>query len=50
MNHLYLVRHGENVANLTKEFSCCKVDYSLTAKGVLQAQQTAHALALAAHR
>ena len=41
MNHLYLVRHGENVANLTKEFSCNKVDYSLTAKGLLQARQTA---------
>lgn len=40
MNTLYLVRHGENIANLTKEFSCRKVDYSLTAKGVLQAQQT----------
>jgi broad specificity phosphatase PhoE len=40
-NRLYLVRHGENVANLTKEFSYRQVDYSLTAKGVLQAQQTA---------
>jgi 2,3-bisphosphoglycerate-dependent phosphoglycerate mutase len=41
MNHLYLVRHGENPANLTKEFSYQRVDYSLTPKGVLQAQQTA---------
>ena len=41
MNHLYLVRHGENPANLTKEFSCKRVDYSLTLKGVLQARQTA---------
>ena len=41
MNHVYLVRHGENPANLTKEFSCRRVDYSLTDKGVLQAQQTA---------
>ena len=41
MNRLYLVRHGENQANLTKEFSCRRVDYSLTAKGVLQAKQTA---------
>jgi broad specificity phosphatase PhoE len=41
MNRLYLVRHGENRANLTKEFSCQLVDYPLTPKGVLQAQQTA---------
>lgn len=41
MNHVYLIRHGENVANLTLEFSYRKVDYSLTPKGVLQAQQTA---------
>ena len=41
MNTLYLVRHGENRANLTKEFSYKTVDYSLTPKGVLQAQQTA---------
>jgi broad specificity phosphatase PhoE len=45
MNRLYLVRHGENVANLTKEFSSRRVDYSLTEKGVLQAQQTARYLA-----
>lgn len=41
MNTLYLVRHGENLANLTREFSCRRVDYSLTEKGVLQAEQTA---------
>lgn len=41
MNRLYLVRHGENLANLTLEFSCFKVDYSLTPKGVLQAEQAA---------
>lgn len=41
MNILYLVRHGENWANITQEFSYRKVDYSLTAKGVIQAQQTA---------
>jgi broad specificity phosphatase PhoE len=41
MNTLFLVRHGENRANLTKEFSYKTVDYSLTPKGVLQAQQTA---------
>lgn len=40
-NRLYLVRHGENRANLTKEFSHRLVDYPLTPKGVLQAQQTA---------
>ena len=41
MNRLYLVRHGENPANLTKEFSYRRVDYGLTPKGVLQARQTA---------
>jgi len=45
LNKLYLVRHGENTANLTKEFSCLKVDYSLTEKGILQARQTAEHLA-----
>jgi probable phosphoglycerate mutase len=40
-NTLYLVRHGENHANLTKELSSLKVDYPLTPKGRLQAQQTA---------
>jgi len=44
-NRLILVRHGENLANLTKEFSHRKVDYSLTEKGRLQAQQTADYLA-----
>lgn len=41
MNLIYLLRHGENTANLTKEFSCRKVDYSLTPRGVLQVEQTA---------
>ncbi len=41
MIKIYLVRHGENVANLTKEFSHRKVDHSLTPKGRLQAKQTA---------
>lgn len=41
MSVLYLVRHGENQANLTKEFSCRRVDYPLTGKGRLQARQTA---------
>ena len=41
MNRLYLVRHGESFVNLTKEFSCRKVDKPLTPKGVLQSEQTA---------
>jgi broad specificity phosphatase PhoE len=41
LNTLYLVRHGENLANLTREFSCRRVDYPLTEKGILQAEQTA---------
>lgn len=41
MNRLYFIRHAENPANLTKELSCRLVDYSLTPKGILQAQQTA---------
>lgn len=41
MNRIYLVRHGENRANLTKEFSSRLVDYPLTEKGRLQAAQTA---------
>ena len=40
MNTLYLIRHGENPANITKEFSHRLVDYPLTPKGVLQARQT----------
>jgi broad specificity phosphatase PhoE len=41
VNRILLVRHGENKANLTKEFSHRLVDYPLTAKGRLQAEQTA---------
>lgn len=41
MNRLYLIRHGENRANITLEFSSRKVDYPLTPKGILQARQTA---------
>jgi probable phosphoglycerate mutase len=41
MNKLYLVRHGENPANITKQMSCRFVDYPLTRKGRLQAEQTA---------
>lgn len=40
-NTIYLVRHGENLANITKELSCRKVDYPLNEKGRLQARQTA---------
>jgi broad specificity phosphatase PhoE len=41
MNRIYLVRHGENYANITKEFSYKSVDYDLTDKGRTQAEQTA---------
>jgi len=44
VNRILLVRHGENPANLTHEFSCRRVNYSLTEKGLLQARQTAEAL------
>lgn len=40
-NTVYLIRHGENPANLTHDFSYKQVDFSLTAKGILQAEQTA---------
>lgn len=40
-NRIIFVRHGENVANITQEFSHRRVDYSLTPKGILQATQTA---------
>lgn len=43
MNRVFLVRHGENPANLTKEFSCRRVNYPLTERGQLQARQTAEA-------
>lgn len=38
---VYFVRHGENPANVTREFSHQLVDYSLTPLGVAQARQTA---------
>ncbi|MFI5274252.1 MAG: histidine phosphatase family protein [Ktedonobacterales bacterium] len=41
MNTVYLVRHGENPANITREFSHRRVDYPLTTRGVAQARQTA---------
>lgn len=42
---IYLIRHAENPANLTHVFSCRHVDFSLTEKGILQAEQTADRLA-----
>src|SRR6478609_932373 len=41
MNTIYLVRHGENPANILREFSYRTVDYSLTPRGVAQARQAA---------
>jgi broad specificity phosphatase PhoE len=41
MNTIYLVRHGENPANILREFSYRKVDYSLTPRGLVQARQAA---------
>jgi broad specificity phosphatase PhoE len=38
---LYVVRHGENPANINREFSYKLIDYSLTPKGVRQAEETA---------
>ena len=38
---LYVVRHGENPANINREFSYRLVYYSLTPKGVRQAEETA---------
>lgn len=44
MNDVYFVRHGENPANITREFSHRLVDYPLTGRGVEQAQATGYAL------
>lgn len=41
MARIYLVRHGENPANIQHLFSSRHVDFSLTPKGVLQAECTA---------
>lgn len=41
VNTLYLVRHGENPANVNREFSYKILDYSLNERGVRQAEQTA---------
>ena len=40
-NKLYLVRHGENLANVRMMLSSRKVDYPLNERGRLQAEQTA---------
>jgi broad specificity phosphatase PhoE len=50
MPTLFFLRHGENRANLTKEFSCRRVDYPLTPRGRLQAGQAAAALRVLAVR
>ena len=44
MPPFFLLRHGENQANLTKEFSYMKVDYPLNQKGRQQARQAGLAL------
>ncbi len=44
MNRVYIIRHGENLANITKQLSSKVVDYPLTEKGQLQALQTGEAL------
>jgi 2,3-bisphosphoglycerate-dependent phosphoglycerate mutase len=41
MTTIFFIRHAENPANVTRQFSNRKIDFSLTAKGILQAQQTA---------
>ncbi|MFN8540716.1 MAG: histidine phosphatase family protein [Thermomicrobiales bacterium] len=38
---LFVVRHGENPANINREFSYKLIDYSLTPEGVRQAEETA---------
>ena len=50
MQRVFLIRHGENQANLTKEFSYRLVDYPLNAKGILQARQTAEEMIVAPAR
>jgi broad specificity phosphatase PhoE len=40
-NTVYFVRHGQNPANVNREFSYKIVDYPLTELGVRQAEQTA---------
>src|SRR5689334_548870 len=38
---LFVVRHGENPANINREFSYKLVDYSLSEEGIRQAEETA---------
>ena len=38
---LYVIRHGENPANISRDFSYRLVDFPLTDKGVRQAEETA---------
>lgn len=40
-NTLYIIRHGENPANISRDFSYRLVDFPLTPKGVRQAEETA---------
>jgi broad specificity phosphatase PhoE len=42
---VYWVRHGENLANVSGQFSNRRIDLDLTEKGVLQARQVAEFLA-----
>ncbi len=44
MTRVYVIRHGENYANVIKQLSSRIVDYSITEKGELQAHQTGEAL------
>ena len=44
LTRLYLVRHGQSVANVTWEFSYRRVDPPLTDLGIQQAQITAEHL------
>ena len=44
LTRLYLVRHGQSVANVTREFSYRRVDPPLTDLGVEQARITAEHL------
>jgi broad specificity phosphatase PhoE len=45
MNRVYFVRHGEGQDNVARQFSYRRVDRPLTARGRLQAEQTAEYLA-----
>lgn len=45
MNRLYFVRHGEGQDNVARQYSCKNIDNPLSARGILQAQQTGAYLA-----